>query len=615
MKIRQRAYLLGLLPALSVALVLGVYLGVTRLADLEDEIQSRGQALTTHLATTAEYGVVSGNRTDLQNLLAQIQTEPDVAQVEIRSLAGTLLASSGAAATDPLHFTALVIPRFLRAGSDPYLPEVPGDTSSASAPIAAVHLSMSRARFIDARNRMLITSFGIVWLGLGFAAVLVRGLALTAIRPVMELIAAVRRMAMGDLGVEVPATAKSELRDLQYGFNQMSAALRAYRNDMQQQVDAATAELAAQKSAAEMANAAKSHFLAAASHDLRQPMHAIGLYVEALKPLLHGRQAGATLDKLAASVSALEGLFNAILDVSKLDAGAVHPRWHAIPVRAFLQDLADSLQMDAQHKGLSLRVHACAGSIRGDAQLLERILRNLVGNALRYTEHGGVLLSARRQGDQMRLQVWDTGEGIAGSDLPLIFDEFYQVHNAARDRTQGLGLGLSIVRRLSLLLGYSLIVQSEPGRGTLATLTVPMSEETAVHLSAQPAIPDYSQLRGRVAVVDDDGQVLDALVTLLTSWGLEVIAAESGNALCARINDVPDALLTDWRLAEGETGQQVVDKLRAKFPQATIPVLVITGDISIPSVEVARLSQLPTLHKPVKPARLRALLAKILQNR
>ena len=615
MKIRQRAYLLGLLPALSVALVLGVYLGVTRLADLEDEIQSRGQALTTHLATTAEYGVVSGNRTDLQNLLAQIQTEPDVAQVEIRSLAGTLLASSGAAATDPLHFTALVIPRFLRAGSDPYLPEVPGDTSSASAPIAAVHLSMSRARFIDARNRMLITSFGIVWLGLGFAAVLVRGLALTAIRPVMELIAAVRRMAMGDLGVEVPATAKSELRDLQYGFNQMSAALRAYRNDMQQQVDAATAELAAQKSAAEMANAAKSHFLAAASHDLRQPMHAIGLYVEALKPLLHGRQAGATLDKLAASVSALEGLFNAILDVSKLDAGAVHPRWHAIPVRAFLQDLADSLQMDAQHKGLSLRVHACAGSIRGDAQLLERILRNLVGNALRYTEHGGVLLSARRQGDQMRLQVWDTGEGIAGSDLPLIFDEFYQVHNAARDRTQGLGLGLSIVRRLSLLLGYSLIVQSEPGRGTLATLTVPMSEETAVYLSAQPSIPDYSQLRGRVAVVDDDGQVLDALVTLLTSWGLEVIAAESGNALCARIDDVPDALLTDWRLAEGETGQQVVDKLRAKFPQATIPVLVITGDISIPSVEVARLSQLPTLHKPVKPARLRALLAKILQNR
>ena len=284
-------------------------------------------------------------------------------------------------------------------------------------------------------------------------------------------------------------------------------------------------------------------------------------------------------------------------------------------MRAFLQDLADSLQMDAQHKGLSLRVHACAGSIRGDAQLLERILRNLLGNALRYTEHGGVLLSARRQGDQMRLQVWDTGEGIAGSDLPLIFDEFYQVHNAARDRTQGLGLGLSIVRRLSLLLGYSLIVQSEPGRGTLATLTVPMSDETAVYFSAQPAIPDYSQLRGRVAVVDDDGQVLDALVTLLTSWGLEVIAAESGNALCARITDVPDALLTDWRLAEGETGQQVVDKLRAKFPQATIPVLVITGDISIPTVEVARLSQLPTLHKPVKPARLRALLVKILQNR
>ena len=155
MKIRQRAYLLGLLPALSVALVLGVYLGVTRLADLEHEIQSRGEALTKHLATTAEYGVVSGNRTDLQNLLAQIQTEPDVAQVEIRSLAGTRLASSGDAVANSLHFTALVIPRFLRSGSDPYLPDVPGDAPSASAPIAAVHLSMSRARFIADRKSVV----------------------------------------------------------------------------------------------------------------------------------------------------------------------------------------------------------------------------------------------------------------------------------------------------------------------------------------------------------------------------------------------------------------------------------------------------------------------------
>ena len=613
MKIRERAYLLGLLPALTVALVLGVYLGVTRLADLEDEIQARGQALTQHLAITAEYGVVSGNRTDLQNLLNQIRTEPDVAQIEIRSLAGSLLARIGTSAGKQLHFSALVIPRFLRGGSDPYLPEAPGDTSNASAPIATVHLGMSRARFIEARNRMLFTSVGIVLLGLIFASVLVRGLALTAIRPVMELIAAARRIALGDLGVEVPANSSSELRDLQMGFNQMSAALRAYRNDMQQQVDAATAELAAQKSAAEMANAAKSHFLAAASHDLRQPMHAIGLYVEAMKPLLRGRQASVTLDKLAASVSALEGLFNAILDVSKLDAGAVQPQWQTIPLREFLQELGASLYMDAAHKGLTLRVRACAGNIQGDPQLLERVMRNLVSNALRYTDRGGILISARRHGEQAIIQVRDTGEGISDADLPRIFDEFYQVHNTARDRSQGLGLGLSIVRRLAVLLGYPLSVQSEPGRGTVFTLIVPLCEKPLTEIRQQPA-PDFSRMQGRVAVVDDDAQVLDALRILLLSWGLDVTAAVSGDDLCTKLDTAPDVLLTDWRLAQGETGQQVVEKLCAKYPEATIPVLVITGDISVDNLEITRLSALPALHKPVKPARLRAFLAQMLRK-
>ena len=613
MKIRERAYLLGLLPALTVALVLGVYLGVTRLADLEDEIQARGQALTQHLAITAEYGVVSGNRTDLQNLLNQIRTEPDVAQIEIRSLAGSLLARIGTSAGKQLHFSALVIPRFLRGGSDPYLPEAPGDTSNASAPIATVHLGMSRARFIEARNRMLFTSVGIVLLGLIFASVLVRGLALTAIRPVMELIAAARRIALGDLGVEVPANSPSELRDLQMGFNQMSAALRAYRNDMQQQVDAATAELAAQKSAAEMANAAKSHFLAAARHDLRQPMHAIGLYVEAMKPLLRGRQASVTLDKLAASVSALEGLFNAILDVSKLDAGAVQPQWQTIPLREFLQELGASLYMDAAHKGLTLRVRACAGNIQGDPQLLERVMRNLVSNALRYTDRGGILISARRHGEQAIIQVRDTGEGISDADLPRIFDEFYQVHNTARDRSQGLGLGLSIVRRLAVLLGYPLSVQSEPGRGTVFTLIVPLCEKPLTEIRQQPA-PDFSRMQGRVAVVDDDAQVLDALRILLLSWGLDVTAAVSGDDLCTKLDAVPDVLLTDWRLAQGETGQQVVEKLCAKYPEATIPVLVITGDISVDNLEITRLSALPALHKPVKPARLRAFLAQMLRK-
>ena len=303
-------------------------------------------------------------------------------------------------------------------------------------------------------------------------------------------------------------------------------ALRHYRNEMQQQVKVATAELAAQKTAAEMANAAKSHFLAAASHDLRQPMHAIGLYVEAMKPLLRGRQAGATLDKLAASVTALEGLFNAILDVSKLDAGAVQPQWQAIVLREFLQDLVSSLQMDAAHQGLYLRVRACDANIYGDPQLLERILRNLIANALRYTTRGGVLLSARRRGNNVLIQVRDTGDGISPADLPHIFDEFYQAHNPARDRSQGLGLGLSIVRRLALLLDYPLSVRSVQSKGTVFDLIVPICKIPAVALAAQQMRPTYTSMHGCVAIVDDDVQVLDGLKTLLTGWGLVVFAAE-----------------------------------------------------------------------------------------
>lgn len=614
MKIRQRAYLLGLLPALSVALVLGIYLGVTRLSDLRAEIESRGQALTKHLATTAEYGVVSGNHSDLQNLLAQVKAEPDVAQVEIRALSGSLLAAIGDGVGDRLHFTALVIPRFLNRGSDPYLPVAAATAVDSAAPIASVHLSMSRARFIAARNRMLAMAAGIVLLGLLFAAALVRGLALTSIRPVMELIGAVRRMTMGDLNVQVAATANSELRDLQLGFNQMSAALLAYRNEMQQRVDAATSELATQKAAAEMATAAKSYFLAAASHDLRQPMHAIGLYVEAMRPLMQGRRAAHTLEKLAASVAALESLFNAILDVSKLDAGAVEPQRQAIPLRAFLLNLADSLQMEAEHKGLTLRIKACADSIVSDPQLLERILRNLLSNALHHTEHGGVLLAARRRGETVVLQVWDTGVGIAATDLPSIMDEFYQVRNPQRDRNQGLGLGLAIVRRLALLLGHPLAVQSRPGRGSVFSLTVPRNEKTEMDFPAQKSLPDYARMHGTIAVVDDDTHVLDALASLLAGWGLDVIAATDSEALCLQLDAAPDVLLTDWRLAEGATGQQVVEKLRAKFPEATIPVLVITGDAAIDSVKIGRLSGFPALHKPLKPARLRAFLAQILRE-
>lgn len=418
----------------------------------------------------------------------------------------------------------------------------------------------------------------------------------------------------GLLAILTGVLMRSRVRSLiEAHMQRANEALRLYRTEMQQQVKAATAELAAQKTAAEMANAAKSHFLAAASHDLRQPMHAIGLYVEALKPLLRERQSSAILEKLDASVTALQGLFNAILDVSKLDAGAVQPQWQIIKLRVFLHDLVNRLQMDAEHQGLDLRLHVVDANIYGDPQLLERILLNLISNALRYAEQGGVVLSARRRGDKVLLQVWDTGEGIHPDDMPYIFDEFYQAHNPARDRSQGLGLGLSIVRRLAQLMDYPLSVRSVPGQGTVFGLLVPVCKESTGALAAQEMQPAFTSMIGCVAIVDDDVQVLDGLKTLLTGWGLEVVAAGNSEALCAQLTEAPDVLLTDWRLAQGETGQHVVDKLAARFPGVKIPVLVITGDVSMDNLEISG-SKLPTLHKPVKPARLRALLRDMLNQ-
>lgn len=610
MRIRSRAYLLGLLPALLVAAVLGIYLGVVRLADLQDEIQARGQALVKHLAIAAEYGVVSGNRADLQRLLDQAKAEPDVAYVQIRDAPGGMLARAGRPEAGQLRFSAPVIPRLLTPAVDPFLPEA----RTSDKPIAWINLILSRERYEAACNRMLLTAAGIVLLGLVFAALLVRGLALTAIQPLMELIAAVRRMAAGDLTVSVPVTAKSELRDLQTGFNEMSAALLSYRDRMQLKIDRATAELASQKMAAEAANAAKSHFLAAASHDLRQPMHAIGLYVEAMKPLVAGRQAALTLDKLAASVTALEVLFNAILDVSKLDAGAIAPQLQPVPVREFLQNLADSHHPDAEHKGLALRVHACEGCIAADPRLLERILRNLLSNALRYTERGGVLLAARNQGGKIRLQVWDTGVGIAPIDLPRIFDEFYQGHNPQRDRTQGLGLGLAIVRRMAALLDYPLEVRSRPGRGTVFSLLAPRCEPTPSSPATPSVSPDFTRLSGRIVVIDDDAQVLDALTALLQGWGLDVIAAKSGAEALSRLDTAPDVLITDWRLAGGETGEAVIGAVRAAYPDQSVGAVIVTGDTAVASVKAATTTGLPVLYKPVQPARLRALLAQTLRK-
>lgn len=624
MKIRSRAYLLGLAPALLVAAILGVYLGASRLDDLEASLRQRGQALAAHVAQGAEYAVVSGNQEPLRLLLAWTAREQDVVHAAVYLADGSLLQEVGRApsndaipfrpgvvetrwglvASAPVVLTSLAI-------EDPFL-QSEGETTDK--PIAWVRIDISKAGNAAIARTMLLTTLGIVFLGVAFAALLVHRLALVGIQPLMEIITAVRGIASGNFQVRLPITAKSELGSLQQGINQMSEALQSFQEDMQRRVDAATAGLAEQKEAAERANQAKSRFLAAASHDLRQPMHAIALYVASMKPQVAGREASHTLGKIDAAVAAMENLFGAILDVSKLDAGVVAPEIACFSARAMLEDILEVFRAEAAEKGLALRLRCGEVFARSDVLLLGRILLNLISNALRYTQRGGVLVAARRHGGAVRFQVWDTGKGIAPEHLEQVFQEFFQVSNSQRDRSQGLGLGLAIVDRLARLLGHSLAVRSLPDKGTVFSLDVPCCPGNSTpRRMSEEALEGRLETRALVAVVDDDAMALDSLVTLLEGWGLRVVRAASGTALRAELNRAPDILISDYRL-DGEDGLHVAEGVGRAFPGASFPTIIVTGDTSEPSIRALGDSGFPVLHKPVRPARLRALINHLLKK-
>jgi signal transduction histidine kinase/CheY-like chemotaxis protein len=373
-------------------------------------------------------------------------------------------------------------------------------------------------------------------------------------------------------------------------------------------------DLTLQKGQAEQANRDKSNFIAVASHDLRQPMHAIALYVAALQPTLAGRAAAATLDKIESAVTAMENMCSAVLDVSRLEAGAVVPNIACVPVQSLLDDLYNDFCHQASSKGLQLRLRYVNAVASSDPVLLVRILRNLIANALRYTEHGGVLVSARRRQGAIRFQVWDTGWGIAPEHTASIFREYFQVRRAQRSGHFGQGLGLFIVAQLTRLLGHPLTVRSYPGRGTVFSVDVPLCREDHRTLAmAPPLLPGIGQLHGQVWILDDDVAVLDALKGLLGDWGLHVAKATASWDMPPPGTPAPDLLIADYHLGS-EDGLAVVASLRQRYPDTAFPVIIITGDTTSAGMQTLQNSGCHVLHKPVRPARLRALVTYLLRR-
>lgn len=371
-------------------------------------------------------------------------------------------------------------------------------------------------------------------------------------------------------------------------------------------------ELRDKHAQAEAANAAKSRFFAAVNHDLRQPLQAMSLYLSTLEPGGRLKQDETTLRHIRQSMKTLDQMLESMLDFSRTDAAQLEANLRAFALQPLFDQLASVHKAMAQQQGLQLRVRATGMWVHTDPVLLERALSNLLTNALRYTECGGVLLGARRRGDRVRLCVIDTGAGIPDDAQESIYEEFVQLQNPARSLELGHGLGLPTVRRIANVLGASVHLRSQLGRGSIFMLEVPLARHDAP-TDSPPDIPELeTQLQGQVLIVEDNAAARDALMLLLTDWGLEVQAVTDGEAACREMARQPfDAVLSDWRLPGTMDGVAILREARRQLPRLKIGLL-ITGE------DRAQLQHLklefPVLRKPLRPLRLRSLLTRHLNK-
>ena len=410
---------------------------------------------------------------------------------------------------------------------------------------------------------------------------------------------------------------------------------RAYRGALGQAIGLKrhTEQLAAQlrvekaaadqaRRSAEAANRAKTQFFAAASHDLRQPLHAMGLFAEALRQKSQrgsDPEVASLVNSINQSVDALEGLFGELLDITRIDSGGVEVQPGPVNIKNLFARLRLTFEPTAFEKGLALSFHGEQRYAHTDGLLLERILRNLVSNAIRYSEDGGVLVACRPRDGRLMVQVWDSGIGISEASLPRIFDEFYQVQSSRPlepHQRKGLGLGLAIVKRLADLLEAPLTVRSRPGHGSVFTLEVPLGREPR-SLASAPAGSAARlgiSLQGRhIVVVEDEPAVREGLAVLLGAWGAEVNGFDDIGTLqqwlAAPAITAPDLLIVDYRLPQGRTGIDALAVLRARWPDRVLPAIIITGSSLGGHEDEAAQHDFHLMIKPVLPNKLRAMIA------
>ncbi|SCK61388.1 Signal transduction histidine kinase [Variovorax sp. HW608] len=603
----QQLVLLALLPA-TVA-TLGVIAVLTRqhLSNVTELVRANAQTVALQVATVAQSQIQRMDRRALQRTAQSGSYQPHVQQVQIWSEDGEIVANSET--TDRTRGEGLQV----------VAPIIGDDGKTAGKVMVEMSLdAVGSAKQAVWFNVVLVLAASLVGVGLaGWWA------ARRISSPIRELGEAVERLGAGeDAQVTIEGTA--EVRRLQDGFNQAARALTESRNQLESRITDATAELARKNQQLEVASQAKTRLLAAASHDLRQPLHALTLFSDGLA---NGETDPARLQRIGhirECVESLDRLFTELLNLSQLDAGVLQPQWTDFALDTLFDEISRNFRAVAEQQNLRLVVRKTDAWVRCDYVMLSRILNNLVSNSLRHTVEGGVLIGARRRRKGIRIDVWDTGVGIAAHHQARVFEEFYQVEpqggrQGGRD-SRGMGLGLATVQRLAALLNTRVELSSRPNKGTCVRVVV-RATEPLVPLPAPPLLPmglaadDDGGLRNiRVLVIDDERTILEGLQVVLSNWGAEVLAAQSRSealALASAWERPPDVVLSDLLLQGGDNGLDVLAALE-RHPNGIGPAtarLLVTGETKPDRLREVASAGVTVLYKPVSPKVLRQAIA------
>ena len=611
--LQRDLFRLGVVPCAAVALALTGWFTHSRLQTLEAAFDAEGQAVARQVAAMSDLSLYAGDLPALQNVANAALRGGQVTRVEISNSAG-IYVTAGPKTPSLAQLRMFTSPVTLREASRASAFAPAGSTAAGDTPIGLVQTFRDTTAYTRERSRSLIAGIGIALVALIAAWASVRHMARTVARPLRRVSRTVAALEAGHFEVrcdvvEGGTRGTHELAVLAHDIDRLAERLQRNRQISEERVREATAVALQRMAEAEQAALSRARFLAAASHDLRQPLHAMGLFIDGLLPGATPAQRPAVL-RLQESTEFMGVLLDDLLEISRLDAQVLTPAIVKVP----LVELFD--QLDAQHAAAAVearvRLHwSDRGlAVRSDAAMLRRIVGNLVTNALRHAPEGGtVLVAARRSAQGVRIEVRDNGVGIAPIHQGRIFEEFYQVANTERDRRRGFGLGLAICARIAALLGTRITVRSALQAGSTFAFTLPAARLADLTPPEPPRIAPAPLAGLRCLVVDDDPAILDGSRALLEQWGCHAECVSTGAEAIARLGtgDIHyDAVLCDLQLAGEGDGVDVIDAAKRLQPDAL--AVLVSGATGPEVLQRLRHGGVMLLTKPVAPAKLRALL-------